>query len=373
MRRKALAVAGKELRHLLHDRLTLALTIGLPVLHLILYGFALDTRIRHIPAAVLNHDEHAAGRLLAQRIAGSPLFSVVSSYRSAAEIESALRTGVIRVGIEIPADYTANMVYQKQTGIRVWVDGADIATSNYLLAAMDAIGFEETMDQARRLPPGLREVSQVGVQSKVFFNTQGRTAVFLIPGLIAILVQTITALLMALSITTERERGTLEQMLATPLGPGAILAGKFLAVGCLGLAESCLLVVMMRWMFTIPIEGSLLLLIGILPLLVLAPLGIGLLIAAKSRNQLQALQLANLVLLPSVMLSGFIFPLEFVRFPISLVSAVLPSTYVVALMRNVVLRGSSAWEVMPQLAVAAVFGLVLTGLGLWAAKRSLTC
>lgn len=368
MWRKVGAVAAKEFRHMVHDRLTLALTIGLPVAQLLFYGYALETRVRHVPTAVLNRDSHQAGRLLERRISRSSLFAVQPSYSSKepAEIESGLRTGAIRLAIEIPADYTANLVYGRKAGIRVWVDGADVATSNYLLSALDALGFEE---QAQAAPTRL--ASTVEIQSKVMFNASGRTAAFLIPGLIAILVQTITTLLLAISLASERERGTLEQMLVTPLGPAAIIAGKSVAVAGVGLAECGVLVLLMRWLFAIPIQGSLLLLILSLPLLVLAPIGMGLLVAAKARNQTQALQLANVLLLPSVMLSGFVFPHEFLRFPIDWLSNLLPSTYLVALTRNIILRGTAAPEAAPEILIAAAFGVVLTALGFYAARRSL--
>ena len=366
MWRKVIAVAVKEFRHLAHDRLTLALTIGLPAAQLIFYGYALETRIRHVPAAVMNRDTHQAGRLLAERISRSSLFAVQPSYSSETEIESGLRTGKIRLAIEIPADYTSNLVYRRKAAIRVWIDGADVATSNYLLTALDALGFEE---QAQASSAWLG--TEVAIQSKVLFNGSGRTAAFLIPGLIAILVQAITTLLLAISFAAERERGTLEQMLVTPLGAGAIIAGKSIAVACVGLAECGGLVLLMRWLFVIPIQGSLLLLILSLPLLVLAPIGIGLLVAARARNQSQALQLANVLLLPSVMLSGFVFPHEFLRFPGNWLSDILPSTYLVGLMRNIILRGTAFPEAVPGIAAASAFGLALTALGFVAARRSL--
>lgn len=157
------------------------------------------------------------------------------------------------------------------------------------------------------------------------FNPGGRMAASLLPGLLAILVQTITTLLIALSIAAGRERGTLEQLLITPLGLNAIIGGKALAVGAVGLAESGCLVLLMRWLFSIPIQGSVWLQFAVLPLLVIAPIGLGLLIAVKARTQSQALQLANVVLMPSVLLSGFVFSREFLRPPVDWISNFVPS------------------------------------------------
>lgn len=358
-----------------HDRLTLALTLGLPMLQLLLYGYALETRIRHVPTAILNLDRHQAGRLLAERIGQSPLFTLETSFSSERQMKLAVRRGAIRAAIEIPADYTASVLFRHNADLQVWVDGADVATSNFLLAALDSLSLEVSLDQIHNagasnplaaLGPGVR------IESHILSNPSGRTAAFLIPGLIAILVQTIVALLMALSIASEREAGTLEQMLTTPLGRNAIIAGKAAAVGLVGLVESCVLVVTMRYFFAIPIQGSAWILISILPLLVLTPVGLGLLIASCARNHSQALQYANLVLLPSIFLSGFVFPREFLKFPFNEISQLLPCSYLVSLTRDIVLRGSPANDIAFDIATSAVFACVLTAAGFVVLRRSLS-
>jgi ABC-type multidrug transport system permease subunit len=370
MIRQILAIADKEFRHIMHDRLALVLTFGLPIFQLILYGYALDTRIRHLPAAVLNHDSHEAGRQLERRISRSALFSVQRAFNSEAEIESAMRAGSIRVAIEIPSGYTSNLIYNRRSDIRVWVDGSDAVSSNYVLSALDALGFEETIDHTRQVSAALPAISSVAMQPKVLFNPDGRTAVFLIPGLLAILIQMITTLLLALSMTTEREKGTLEQMLVTRMGGNVIIAGKCVAIGCIGILECCSLVLVMRYLFGIEIQGSVMLLIATFPLLVLAPIGIGLLIAARARNQLHALQLTHLVFLPSVMLSGFVIPREFLNPPIGWISNVLPATYLVAVARNLIVRGASFGETLNAVAAAATLGISLMVAGWYAMQRS---
>lgn len=369
--RRTLTVAGKEFRHMAHDRFALALILCLPVVQLLVYGYALDTRIRHVPAALVNRDANPWAGLLAQRISRSSVFRVVPGSYSVPEIEGALRTGAIRVAIEIPADYTSNLVLRKPTGIRVWLDGADVATSNYLLAALNTLGFEQLKEQLQRESGHWPSGSAIEIQPKILFNSSGRTADFLIPGLIAILVQTITTLLVAFSFATERERGTLEQMLVTPLGANAIIAGKVLAVAAVSFAECGCLVLLMQWLFSIPVQGSPWLLLAVLPLLVLAPIGLGLLIAAKARTQTQALQLANIVLLPSILLSGFVFPREFLKPPVDWISNLVPSSYLVSLTRNIVLRGTSLPEAAPDFLTAAAFGAVLIVLGVFSLRRSL--
>jgi len=188
---------------------------------------------------------------------------------------------------------------------------------------------------------------------------------------VAILVQMIVTLLMALSLTGERERGTLEQLVTSQIGVDAIIAGKFMAIGSVGLLESVSLILLMRGLFGITIHGSLLLLAAIVPLLVLSPAGFGLLIAARSQNQMQALQLTQVVFLPSLILSGFIWPREFLTYPITLLANYIPATYLVALMRAIVLRGSSFSQVAEYAGIAALSGIVLCVLGWIAMRRSL--
>jgi ABC-2 type transport system permease protein len=369
MIRRILAMAAKEYRHMLHDRLTLSLTLGLPALQLLMYGYALETRVHHVPVAVLNRDALQAGRRLQSRIERSPLFSVRPAYASESDVTAGIRKGAIRAAIEIPPDYTAKLLYLRQPVVRVWVDGADVATSNFLLSAFDSLGLEAAASQAihgaQDLAPGVR------IESRVLANPGGRTSAYLIPGLITILVQTIVALLMALSIAAERERGTLEQLLVTRIGREAIILGKAAAVASIGLIECVCLTLLMRFLFVIPIEGSVALLIAIVPLLILLPLGLGLLIAAAARNHSHAVQMGNLILTPSILLSGFVFPREFLHFPFDKISAVLPTTYFVQLTRDIILRGAPAADLVPALAWTGLLAVILLPTGFLALRRSM--
>ena len=254
----------------------------------------------------------------------------------------------------------------------MWVDGSDAAIANYVLSALYALGFEGAPAGTAAAMAPVRLFTPVDVRPQVLFNPEGSTAVFVIPGLIAVLAQTITMLLLAISITGERERGTLEQMLITPLGANAILFGKAMAVACVGFGEACVLVLTMRYLFGIAIQGSVFLLAAVLPLLVLAPLGLGLLIAGLARNVWQALQLAFLVTLLSEMLSGFVFAREQLAPPMRWVSQLLPATYAIGMTRNVILRGTSVSETGPLIATAALYGMVVAGVGWWVARRRIS-
>ncbi len=364
---RALIITGKEFRHMRHDRLTLILTFLVPAAQLILYGYAFDARVRNLPAAVINRDTHEPGRLLAERFANSPLLSVRTMDGSDEQIEAVLRGGSVRAAIEIPRDYSSNMLRRKPSVLRVWLDGSDVLTASYVLAGIETIGAELT---SAGNTPQLAVIPLTEIEPKILFNAEGRTASYLIPGLVAILVQMVSTLLIALSLAAERERGTLEQLVASPLGIDAIIAGKCIAVGCVALVESALLIMLMRWLFSITIQGSVFLLVAVVPLLVLAPLGFGLIIAAKAKSLMQALHLTQVVFLPSVMLSGFIWPREFLAYPINLAGSLVPATYLVALCRAIVLRGSGLAETAQYIAIATLFGVGLIAAGWWAMRRS---
>lgn len=371
MTRRILTVAAKEFRHMAHDRVTLALTLGLPVLQLLMYGYALETRAQHVPVAVLNRDALPPGRELATRIARSTLFVVRGSYRSGDDIEAGIRNGWIRAGIEIPSRYSSDLLYLRKPVIRVWVDGADAATSNFLLAAFDSLGLEAGAVQAQAAAAAVTQAEPgIRVESHILGNIGGRTSAYLVPGLITILVQTIVVLLMALSIASERERGTLEQLLVTRIGKDAIILGKAAAVAAIGLFECVALTLLMRYLFVIPVAGSVWLLVSIVPLLILLPLGLGLLMAAAARNHSHAIQMANLVLTPSILLSGFVFPREFLRFPFDEISRVLPTTYFVQLSRDIILRGAPAQALADKLAWTGMLAVVLLPAGFLALRRS---
>jgi ABC-type multidrug transport system permease subunit len=350
--RLAWVVAEKEFLHMLHDRFTLVLTFGLPIFQLLLFGYALETNIRNVPAAVLDRDQRPESRALISQIRAIPLFHIVKTLDSDHDADVALRQGQVRAVIDIPKGFTSDLVYRGKTTVYVRVDGSDRAISNYLVMATSLLGLEQSLEHTVRQRLPLQSVTEIDVRPRLLFNSDSRTAAFLVPGLVAVLVQMITTLLLALSITKEREAGTLQQMLATKVGLAGVITGKLVAALCVGVAEALALLVVLRWIFDIRIHGSVMALAAAVPLLLLAPAGIGLLIAARARHQAHGLQLTYLIFLPSVLLSGFLFPREFMPQPAQWFSTLLPTTYTVDLMRGIILRGA-----VPLQAVAGALAL----------------
>jgi ABC-2 type transport system permease protein len=359
--RGVLAVALKEFRHIVREPVTLGLTVGVPLIQLILFGFAIQTRVQHVPTAILNHDRHRDSRALVDSLGRSDVFRVTEEVGTVEELRALMRGGRVSAGIEIPQDYSERRLYRKPASVRVWVDSTDSITSAQITLAAEGIGLRESM--ARLVGVPLR------VRPRSFFAAGDRAATTLLPGLLGILLQMIPMLLTALSIAKEKERGTWEQVLVTPLSAASVTTGKLLAFGCVGFAEGCALLLTVTAGFGIPVHGSVLLALAAIALFLLPSLGMGLLITARARHQAEALQCSYLIFLPSVLLSGLLFPRDSMPAPIHWLSSLLPTTYAVDILRGIVNRGATAADLLPQFgAVALIAVAVLTAAYLLAAR-----
>jgi ABC-2 type transport system permease protein len=357
----AAAVAAKEFRHLARDRAALTLMIGLPVFQLMLFGYALNLWVANVPAAVLNLDGTAESRSAIRSFETSGFFRVARYVASDAELEHALIAGDVKAGIRVPRGYSADVLYDRPTNILLLIDGSEAPLAAEMLMAADSVGVRRSIE---RIPLQSAALS-TRVRAQILFNPSSRSANFLIPGLIGILVQMITSLLAAVSIVREKERGTIDQMLLTQVGVRGIIAGKLAAYGVIGFAEACTLLALMRFVFRVPVHGSVPLLIGCFALFLVPSLAIGLLISARAMRQSHALQLTYLVFLPSVMLSGFLFPRESMPPLMYHVSQCIPVTYFIRILRAVIVRGAGIAEIRGDLAVLAGIGIALLLLSMW--------
>jgi ABC-2 type transport system permease protein len=354
----AAAVAIKELRHIRRDRFSLVLIVGLPVFQLILFGYALNLSTPEAPAAVCNLDSGSESRSLVRSFEASGMFRVVRFVSDDRQLADALIAGHAKVGIYIPRGFTADVVSGRSASVAVWIDGSEAAVAAQSQMASNAIAGHRIIQQIAPILNSERRLP-IEIRVRMLFNPSSRSANFLIPGLIGILLQMITTLLIATSIVREREKGTLNQVLLTPIGLRGMAAGKLLAYTLLGFAEGAVLLALMRFVFRVPIHGSVPLLLVLLLLFLAPSLAIGLLIAARARRQAHALQLTYLVFLPSVMLSGYLFPRASMPGPIRLVSALLPATYSVDILRAIIIRGAPLGAIARDALVLSVLATVL--------------
>jgi ABC-2 type transport system permease protein len=328
-------VARKEFTHIVRDPTTLFFALLIPLLQLFLFGYAVDTNVRQVPTVIFDESHTQESRTLIQSFAASDIFRISSYVQSEPAMYATMRSGKARVAIRIPYDYARSLQRGTTASVLVLVDGSDSSVAGIAVDASTGVALEQSLARI----PGLASPA-IEVRPSVLYNPSTRSANFFIPGLIAILLQVMIILLIALSLVRERERGTLEQLTMTPIAPLGLMVGKMIPYGVLAFGELCLILTIMRVMFQVPIHGSvILLLLMSLPFL-LTVLGLGLFISTRAHTQAEAFQLAMGTILPSVFLSGYIFLISTMPAFFRGVSAVIPATYYIQIIRGIVLRGS---------------------------------
>ena len=365
--RGATTIAAKELRHLLHDPYTLVLTIGLPIFTLLLFGYALDTRVRDVPTAIEDLDKGRYSQALIDDFSHSPVFHLLAA--GGAPVREKLRSGVAKVAVQIPAGYSTAMFYGRPEAVRIWVDGSDAVLSGQTAAAAQAIGEKHAVQVALEGSSVKNVPAKFDAQS--LFNPDGWSANYFVPALTALLAETTTLLLVALSMAKEYEHGTLDQLRITAISLPSLIAGKLLTCGGVGLAVSVLMLVLLKGVFGVAIAGSGWLLCAALLAFQGPALGLGLIVTAEARNQAQAQQLTYFVSLPSILLSGLVFPRETMPAPAHLLSGLLPTTWSTQIMRGIVLRGSSYAELSGPFTALLVLTVLFVAAGTWRLSKRL--
>ncbi|HKR65222.1 MAG TPA: ABC transporter permease [Thermoanaerobaculia bacterium] len=362
------AVFRKELTQMLRDKATVMFALAVPIFELILFG-VIDMNAKHIPTAVFDQSRTQESRRLIEQYEATYLLKVVAHVPSRAELQHAIVSGQAQVAIEIPPDYARNLAAGRQADVLVLIDGSDSTVANQALAASNGVVLSNAMQDAteRGAPIRASEVHPV-----MMFNPDMRSATLLIPGLIAILLTFSGTILSAFAIVKERERGTLEQLMVTPVSPLAVVLGKILPY--LGLSYMTLLLVLllMRFLFRVPFNGSVTLLLGLSVVYVLALLSFGLLISSRAGSQMEAMQQAMGIMLPSVLLSGYIIPLGSLPLPLRVISHLLPATHFIKIARGIIIRGatfSDLWQ--PVLSLLAI-STVLIALSARAFKKTVS-
>jgi ABC-2 type transport system permease protein len=346
------SVCRKEFTHISRDPATLFFALFIPVLQLLIFGFAIDTNVRHIPTVVLDEAHTQESRRLVDRFVNSDTFNVVGVVQSNHDLYQMIVAGKVKTGLKIPADYSRRLQDGQQATVLVLVDGSDSTVTSYAINVSNGIMLQESL---RRV---LGDAGAMPVEARpaILFNPSTRSANFFVPGMIAIVVQAMIIMLVAFSVVREREKGTLEQLSLTPVSPLGLMVGKMTPYGMLAFLELCTILLLMRFVFLVPIHGSLATLLLLSLPFVLTILGIGLLISTKAKTQVEAFQLAMGTLLPSVFLSGYVFMIENMPTFFQWVSHVVPATYYIAILRGVILRGAGLGELW-------VNGLVLLCMG----------
>ncbi len=363
------AILYKEFRVVLRDPFTLFFMMFPPLVEMIAFGYALDTDVKHISTLVLDEDRTVESRELVKQFENTRTFRVVGEAQSVTELAESIRRGKGYVGIQIPPGFTRDLRAGRSAKLQVLIDGSNSTIASSALNTSLNVGFRKgLLTMFERF--GLRELP-VEVRPQILYNPEMRSPNFFLPGVIGIVLQIATTFATAMSLVRERERGTLEQLLVSPLSRWGLMLGKLVPYLIIGMAMAAFLFAIMRWLFHVPIAGDVrALMIGSL-FYVFCLLSLGLLISTRAQNQMQALQMTMVFILPSVFFSGFIFPRETMPAIFYAISTVIPATYYIELERALILRGASLGDFWFHLVTLAVMGAALFGLCVLRFRRKL--
>ncbi len=340
------SIISKEFLHIRRDPTTLVIALCIPIVQLILFGFAIDFDVRHVPSVVVDMDKSPESREYIASLQNTQYLDIVDYLPSPDLAEKALRRNDARVAIIIPPDFARRHGTRQAPMVRVLVDGSDSQVAN-------------PARNAFLRPPDPSTPGAVDVRYSVLFNPRIRTQVYTIPGLVGVLLQMITVSLTSFSLVRERELGTLEQLMVSPVGRLGLMLGKLVPYSILAMIELVFILFMARLIFDVTIAGSFLLLVALAAPFILAALSLGLVISTVAQNQAQALQMTMLTALPSILLSGYIAPRETLPGPLYLLSDIFPVTHFIRISRGIVVRGAGFADLLPSVIWLVALTLVL--------------
>ncbi len=376
-----LAILLKEFSHIRREPSTLIFMFVVPVLQTMIFGFAIDTQIEHIPTVVYNLDGRRPSLELVEAFGNTRTFSVTGRALSEEEFRRSLTSGNAKVGITIPANYTDQLLQGQQAEVQVLIDGSDSQVATTALQSANLLGLNLSIGIAKGLADSLPRVPArnaigqaalpVEIRSRLLYNPALESSHFFVPGLVGIILQLVTLFLTSFAIVRERELGTLEQLFVTPVGSAGLLLGKLIPYAIVGMFETLIVLLVMVYVFGVPIVGSLPLLLGLSALFLVCALGLGLLVSTLAKTQLQAMQFAFLIMLPSVLLSGFMFPRAEMPWPIYMVGFAIPVTYFLEILRGLVLRGADFIDLVPHIVGLTICCTVILTLSLARFRKQL--
>ena len=364
------ALAHKETIHIVRDVRVIYLALGLPVVLLVLFGYAVSFDLDRLPIAVVDQDQTPASRRLVEAMTASDAFRVQTHLRDAREVPATFRAGELKAALVIPRGFGRSLARAERAEAQMLLDGSDGTTTSIALGYAAGIAQAET--QRLLSESGLVLEPPLSARARVRFNPGMRSAQFIVPGLIAVILSIMAVLLTALTVAREWERGSMEQLFATPVRRVEVIVGKLVPYLAIGMVQVLLVVVVGAWLFGVPIVGSLGLLFGAAALFLIGMLGQGLLISVLTRNQQVATQVGMLSsMLPTLLLSGFLFPIENMPSFLQLLSWVIPGRYFIVTLRGILLKGNGFDVLWPQLVALALFALAMIALSSGRFKRRL--
>jgi ABC-2 type transport system permease protein len=370
--RRFWAMVSKEFVQMRRDRLTFAMMLGIPVMQMVLFGFAINADPRHLPTSVLSADQGIFSRSILAAMQNSDYFQLVRGVASEDEAEQLIELGEVQFVLSIPEQFSRKLIRGERPALLLTADATDpAATSNALSAFRSLAESALARDLEGPLRHLRREQAPLDVIIHPRFNPEGNTQYNIVPGLMGVVLTMTLVIITALAITRERERGTMENLLSTPVRPLEVMIGKIIPYIIVGYLQMGFILLAAHFLFRVPLVGSLALLLAVSLLFIAANLGVGLTFSTLARNQLQAMQMAFFFFLPSILLSGFMFPFRGMPVWAQRIGEILPLTHYLRIVRGILLKGSGLQEIYPNLWPIAIFLLVALFIGLKRFRQTL--
>lgn len=366
------AIMVKEFRQMRRDRLTFAMLIGIPLIQLVLFGYAINTDPRNLPAAAYVADESVFSRSVLAAIENTGYFRIVTRAGSEAEARALLQRGEVQFVIQIPVGFARDLIGGARPAVLVEADATDPAATGNAVAALGrlpAVALMHDLDGALADLAGPEPPFRVIVHAR--YNPEGITRYNIVPGLTGVVLTMTMVIFTALAVTRETERGTMENLLSMPVRPHEVMLGKIVPYIGAGYVQVGLILLATRYLFGVPIEGSLAVLFAVLILFIAANLAVGFTFSAVARNQLQAVQMSFFFFLPSLLLSGFMFPFRGMPLWAQWLGEALPLTHYLRIVRGILLKGSGLAEAVPDLLALLAFLVAASVIALIRYRRTL--
>jgi ABC-2 type transport system permease protein len=369
---RIMAVLAKEFTQLLRDRLTYAMILAIPIVQLLMFGYAINGDPKHLPTAVLVQDQGQFSRSILASLDNSDYFRIVADARNPAELNEMIQRGKVQFAITIPGDFTRRVIRHEQAQILVEADASDPAATGGAIGALASLpqnalihDLEGPIAAATPTAPPF----EVVIQRR--YNPEGISSFTIVPGLLAIVLSMTLVMMTALAVTREVERGTMETLLATPVRPIEVMIGKLTPYVLVGLIQASVILIVARLLFNVPMQGGWAALIVGLFLFIVGSLSLGFLISTVARNQLQAMQMSMFYMLPSILLSGFLFPFRGMPNWAQWLGTIVPVTHMLRVIRGAMLKGVGIAEALPSLGALALFVLIVASLAVRAYRTTL--
>lgn len=337
------------------DRFTLGMMLGLPAIQLLLFGFAIQTEVRHLPMLVLDESRTSESRALIAVLENTGSFRITGRAANREAVRLAIQRGTARAALVIPPTYAIDIARRRPASAQVIVDAADPMAS---AAAMSGAALAATA-RSLDLTAGRRPVARLDLRVRPWYNPGLRTAIYIVPGIIGVLLSLTLVMITSMALVRERERGTLEQLIVTPIGKTSLMLGKILPFVLVGYVQMTVILLLGSLVFDVPIQGNLLLLYVITLAFIIGSLGLGLFLSTLARTQTQAMQLGFFFLMPNILLSGFMFPREAMPVPAQWLGDAIPLTYYLRVLRGVLLKGSDLRALGPDAAMLTGFAVLM--------------